>query len=366
MKKYKPIKITQYILKEFSISLLIIISIFLSLIFLTSYVEELFFLKQKNISENIFLKTSILTLMKMPNSFISISPYIFLITGVYFYVRLKRKNELSPLNIAGFSDNFISLLPAIYSFLLGVILITVFTPISSWLLKKYEIKKQQLENYDNIMIVNKTGLWIKEKVNLNTIIIRTDSIEDKNFSKVKNITVYFFENEISLKKIINAEKGIINNQGWDLINVKEIKNNETKKINEYFLHTKINLNELKNFFKNSSSYSIWNLLSTLNEIKEIGYYNQDILITFNKYLSLPIIFFCMIIFSTIFTLKNSKNYNNFIYSFLGIVFGILIHFLSDLSIAMGKSGSIPLVLSVWLPVIVLINISFYRLIKNNK
>ena len=73
--------------------------------------------------------------------------------------------------------------------------------------------------------------------------------------------------------------------------------------------------------------------------------------------------FAMIILSTFFTLKTGYQFNNFIYAFIGVLIGIIIYFLGDLSIAVGKSGKIPLSLSVWFPVILIITLSFFSLTK---
>ena len=65
---------------------------------------------------------------------------------------------------------------------------------------------------------------------------------------------------------------------------------------------------------------------------------------------------------------NSINlkYNNFVYAFFGIIAGILIYFLLDLSIAIGKSGKIPLEMSIWVPILSIFAISILDLLKNNE
>ena len=57
--------------------------------------------------------------------------------------------------------------------------------------------------------------------------------------------------------------------------------------------------------------------------------------------------------------------DNYYWILLGVAVGILIYFLSDLSIALGKNGKIPLVLSVWMPVILIITLTFYSLLRND-
>jgi len=149
-----------------------------------------------------------------------------------------------------------------------------------------------------------------------------------------------------------------------LYNVKITSENFIKNFDNYKFKSSINLRELKNYFANSDIYSIWSINDQLRELRQRGYYGQELIIKFNKYLSLPFLLFCMIIISTIFTIKINYNLNNFVYIFFGVLSGILVYFLSDLSIALGKSGKIPIILSVWMPIILLMIYSIYSLLRN--
>lgn len=366
MKKYSANKLIIYLIKEFTLSLVIMFGVFISLIFLTSFVDELIFLKQIKNLDNIFLKTLFLTSLKSPGLLINLSPFIFLFSGILFFVKFKKNNELSSLNLLGFSDNFITLIPSTYSFFLGLFLIFFLSPISSYLIKHYEITKQRLSNNDSLIILSNTGIWIKEVKDSNTHIIRADKIDSDNFSKLNNATIYIMKNKIKVSQILMAKKIDIEEEKWTLHNVKEISENKVTNIKKMNYYSEINLNELKTFFTNSNIFSVWNLLSELKKIKQRGYYGQEIVITFNKYISLPIMLFCMVVISTIFTLKTNTEHNYFIYSFYGVSVGIFVYFLSDLSIALGKTGRVPLALSVWMPIILLIGIVYYRLKKNNE
>ena len=365
-KRYTPKTLINYLIKEFSLSLFIFFSIFLSLIILSSYIEEIFFFREKQISGNLFIKTFILSLIKTPTLIINMSPFIFLFSGIFFYVKLLRSNEITPLSLSGFSKNFVIIIPAIYAFLLGFFIILFLTPISSSLSRYYETVKQNYSGNDNLLVMSNTGLWVKEKKNKETIIIRADKIIDQDFKNLKNITIYKFSNDGDLQKRIDAKKAEVQSGYWALNDVKILDQNNTNKIEKKLsFETNISLNNLRNFFSNSDTLSIWNINDEIKQIKERGYYGQELIITFNKYLSLPFLLASMVILATFFTIKNGYQFNNFIYAFFGVMTGIFIYFLSDLSIAIGKSGKIPLIMSVWIPVLLIMILSIYGIIKEN-
>lgn len=362
-KRYTPKKIIQYLIKEFSLSLTIFFFIFVSLIILSTYVEEIIFFREKVTSGNFFLKTFILSLIKTPTLIINISPFIFLFSGIFFFVKLLRSNEITPLSLSGFSKNFITIIPACFSFFCGLIIILILTPVSSELSKYYETVKQKYTNNDNLIIMSNTGLWLKEKNNNKIFIIRSDKISNQIFNELSNVTIYEFDDNYNFKMRIDSKKVKITEKKWTIFNSREI-TQKGKSINSIKnFNTSIELNSLKNFFSNANTFSIWNIQDELGKIRERGYYGQDIIITLNKYLSLPFLLFSMIILATFFTIKIGYQFNNFIYAFFGILSGIVVYFLSDLSIAIGKSGKIPLILSVWVPVIIILLLSIYNLIN---
>lgn len=339
--------------------------IFLSLVILSTFVEEIIFFREKNLSDSFFIKTFILSLIKTPTLIINISPFIFLFSAIFFFVKLMRSNEITPLSLSGFSKNFVTLVPAIFSFISGLLIILILTPISSELSKYYETVKQKYTNNDNLIIMSNTGLWVKEKNNDSIYIIRADRILDQSFNKLSNTTIYKFDKNYNLVERIDANKVIIKKKNWEIYEAKKITLNQRLLIEKTNFNTTINLSNLKNFFSNANIFSIWNINNELDKIRNRGYFGQDLIITLNKYLSLPFLLFSMIILATFFTLKIGFKFNNFIYAFFGVLAGIIVYFLSDLSIALGKSGKIPLILSVWVPVIMILLLSFFNLLKQD-
>jgi len=364
-KRFVPKTLTKYLIKEFSFLLLIFFLIFSALIVLSTYVEEIIFFKNKEIIDNFFLEILIFSLIKSPTLILNFSPFIFLFTGILFYVKFIKNNEITSMSLSGLSKNLITLIPAIYSFILGVLIIIIFTPITAELTKYYETIKKRYSDNDNLIIMSDTGLWIKEKKNNDIYIIRADKIKKDNFSTLNNLSIFIFENK-NFKERIDGESAKISNNTWIVTNAKVLFNSKYKKIEKYKYQSKIDWVKLEGFFNNPDIYSIWNILNELNEIRERGYFGQELIIKLNKYLSLPFLLFSMIVLSTVFTINADVKHSNFKYSFFAIFSGIIIYFMSDLSIAIGKSDKIPLVLSVWVPVILIMIFSTYSLLKNNE
>jgi lipopolysaccharide export system permease protein len=76
--------------------------------------------------------------------------------------------------------------------------------------------------------------------------------------------------------------------------------------------------------------------------------------------------FGMILLSTIFTIGINRDYNTMMYLFFGLVLGFLLYFLNDLSIAVGLANKVPLAVSVWSPIMIIVFLSTINLLKINE
>ena len=376
MKKYLPTTLIKYLSYEFIKCLLTVFAVFLSISLLTNFVEELIFFKEKQI-ENFLINIIILTIVKTLNTLLESSIFIFLFGGIFFFVKFLKNNELNSIKLSGISNLLSILTPAFLSLFIGIFIIFALTPISAEGIKFYEKYKRNYSQNDNLIVINDSGLWFMEKNKDDYKIIRADKIVDNDFSKFYNSTIYTLDQNFNFIKRYDSKLIFINKKEWILENTKILSmvnnnnnnNNNKENTNEekdYTLKTSIDINELKNLFTNANTISFWEILNNIKKLNERGYSGDELKIKFHKYLSLPIYLFSMIILATVFTLNIRKNYSNFIYIFFGIILGIVIYFLNDLSIALGISGKMPLSLSVWIPIFLILVISTLNLIKINE
>jgi len=342
--------------------------VFLSISLLTNFVEEIIFFKEKNM-DDIFLTIATLTIFKTFNTLIEVSIFIFLFSGIFFFVKFSKNNEINTIKLSGISNLLVILTPAFFSFFFGIFIVLALTPISSEGIKFYEKNKRSYSQNDNLIVINDSGLWFMEKLKYKYKIIRADKIVDNDFSKLYNSTIYEMDNDFNFLKRYDSKLIFINKKNWVLENtvvLENINNKKDKTEKDIKINSTIEINELKNLFTNANTISFWNMLSNIEKINQRGYSGDELKIKFHKYLSLPFYLFSMIILSTLFTLNIKKNYSNFIYIFFGIVLGIIVYFLNDLSIALGVSGKMQLSLSVWIPIFVIIIISTLNLISINE
>ena len=367
-----PKLIIKYLTREFFKSLFVIFLVFLSLSLLINFVEELIFFKDKKL-DSFMLTIIYLTICKTPNTIVELLVFIFLFSGILFFVKFIKNNEINTLKLSGLTNAFVVLTPATISFLIGIFIIFIFSMFSAAALNYYEKTKRLYSQNENLIVINSSGLWFMESSKDGYNIIKADKISNNDFSKLNNTTIYSMDINFNFKKRYDTKSVDINNKNWMLneISILEFdekikENRQLKDLTNMELISSIDINDLKNYFTNANTVSFFNILENIKNLNQRGYSADELIIKYHKYLSLPFYLFSMIILSTIFTIRIKKDLNNFLYIFFGIVLGIIIYFLNDLSIAIGMANKMPLKLSVWMPVLLILFLCSINLIKINE
>ena len=106
-------------------------------------------------------------------------------------------------------------------------------------------------------------------------------------------------------------------------------------------------------YSNLDTVSFFNLLANMDYLVSKGY--NPMLLTEKKhfYLSLPFFLILMVCLASMFTLNSNKRKQNTYYILLSILLCVIIFYFKNFSAALGTTQKIPIILSVWSPVIIL-------------
>ena len=357
--------INKYIIKEYLKSFLIVVAVMLSIIILINLLDEFNFFKAKKDLK--FITFLLFVALKIPNSLINLMPFIILFGGIVFFLKIYNYNEVISLRVMGYSNIQIILIPALTSFIIGFFLLFFFVPFSSSFLKYYEELKGQYNDAKNLIFINQNGIWIIDKNDKEKNIIRIEKI-DRDFLKIENITIYNYNNNNDFIKRIDAEDGQINKKKWELNKVNIISANKKNKENylkNIIYDSNTDINEIKNIYKNTETSSLFNINKEMLILEDKGYSSIDLRIRYQKLISLPIYLLAMSILSGLMTINLGKTSSYLRYGVYGVVISIIIYFLNDLSITIGKSGIISVDFSVWIPIFLIILINLIGITQVN-
>tara|TARA_Y100000996_G_scaffold388943_1_gene348936 strand:- start:348 stop:1064 length:717 start_codon:yes stop_codon:yes gene_type:complete len=235
--------------------------------------------------------------------------------------------------------------------------------------KYYEkTKSNYARDIDHLVTFNKNGLWIKENINNNdTRIISAVKIEGFN---LHDVTIFQLDQNYKLKSKIISEIVNVENNEWILNKVKILKLNdglfEKQEIEKYKINSIYNLEKITTLFKNFDTLPFLDILINYNRLVDNGYNSKLLNENLNSWLSFPFFLFMMTAIAAVLTMGTLKKSDNIKFIMIGIIICISVFYLKDLSKALGQTDRIPLILSVWSPVIALSFFSFIGVFQINE
>tara|TARA_B100000029_G_scaffold513433_1_gene613028 strand:- start:1079 stop:1783 length:705 start_codon:yes stop_codon:yes gene_type:complete len=214
-----------------------------------------------------------------------------------------------------------------------------------------EFKNKYTKDNKYLAMVNENGLWIKDRLDDQYIIIHSAEIE-KNI--LKNLVISIYDDEFRNKTNIIANKANITNEIWKIENLMLIdsfgKIEELKTLN---FKTNFDYIKINSLFSNLESLNVFELYKQKKDFESVGLNSLEVDIYLNKIYSIP---FSLIIFSLLSSilmlnikLKKSKSFM----IILGILLSVTIYYIYYFFGLLGANNNIPILLAIWLPNLIL-------------
>ena len=352
----------KYIFTSYTSTLLQITLIFTSLILILNIFEEINFFKELDV--NFFLPV-LLTFLNTPSVLYDVFPFIFLISTQFFFIKITEKNELIIFKNFGLNNfqilKFISLITLIF----GLLVVVIFYNLSSkFKFLYFDIKNNFSKDNKYLAVITENGLWIKDEVNNTINIINADKIDGHY---LENVSIVQFDTSFELIQNINSNKVDISSYKWKIKNARISKDNvEINSTEDIEFETHFDLKKINSLFSNLYSLTLWELEKLKKDYKSLGYSTTDINIHKQKIFSYPIYLMIMTIFSGIIMLNIKYNKPKIFNLVFGILLSVLIYYINFFSNLLGQNGKIPVILSIWLPLFILVLLSSIGLIRINE
>ncbi len=354
--------LNKYLIKLFLKKFISISLVFFALIFILSIFDEISFFK--NTDTGVFFPF-FMTILNTPSTIFEIFPFIFLISAQFFFIELINKDELEALKFNGLNNLKIIKILFFSSFLLSLFLIIFFYNFSAKLKFVYlDLKNAYSNDNKYLAVVTENGLWIKDEIDTKIFIINAKRIEG-NYLEVVSISE--FNNEFELINLIMSDRVDISSQNWKILNPKISSNNITKETaGTYYLSTHFDKEKISTLFRNLSSLNISQLMKLNDDYKSLGYSTIEIISHINKLLSFPFYISIMTVLSSIIMLNLKRNRSIVFHVILGILLSVTIYYLYFLFNLFGVNAKIPLLLSIWLPLLILTFFILIGLVRINE
>ena len=336
--------ITYVFLKSF----LNIFFIALGLVIILNLLSELDFFK--NIDIDVYLPIY-LSLLNSPSLIFDMFPFIFLISTQFFFIKFFKNNEIQVFKYSGLKNFSIIKILCTITFTIGMLITIFFYNISSSFKNFYlEIKSNYTSDDKYLAVITNNGLWIKDKIDNNTLIINASKIEP---DFLINTFISVFDENFRIIKNIQSDKVNIKENEWIIYDANIFAENLNTIQDTIKIKSNFNYERIQSLFSYLSSLSILELIELKKNYKLLGYSTVEVDVQINKLISYSFYLTLMTIFASV-IMFNSKNLKNTsIKISIGLFSSVVIYYINNFFYVLGNTERISPALSVWLPILIM-------------
>ena len=352
----------KYLINNFLIKFLNINIIFLSLSIILGILEEISFFKDLEIN---FLYPYFLTLLNTPMTLFEIFPFIFLLSTQFLFYDLFKKDELNLLKKNGLSNLKIIKILFFLAIVIGIFNVGIYYNLASKMKFQYSIIKNNLSN-DNkyLAMVTDSGLWIKDEIDNKILIIKSNYVKGNFLSKT---IINEFNENFELTRVIQSDKIDIKKNNWQIYNPTITIDNIPQKNIEYIvMKTNFNEEKINNLFSNISTLDIFKLFNLKKDFDKLGYSTREILVHLLKLFTIPLFYGILTVLSAIIMMNFSRDKSLLFHIIIGILMSVLIYYMNFIFSSLGNNGKIPIILSIFFPMVIMSFVSIIGLININE
>ena len=225
------------------------------------------------------------------------------------------------------------------------------------------IKNKYSEDNKYLAVITENGLWIKDEIKNKINIINANKV-DNQF--LLDVSITQLDKNFDVLNIILSDKVDISSFEWKINEPVILNNNQEYSLSELVFQSNFDLQKINSLFSNLSSLTVFKLVELRKSYKSLNYSLVDIDSHLYRVISYPIYLTLITIFSSIIMFNIGYQKNTFYKITLGIFLSVIIYYINYFLNILGTNEKIPLILSIFMPLVMLTIINFTSIIKINE
>ena len=226
------------------------------------------------------------------------------------------------------------------------------------------LKNSYAKDNKYLAVITENGIWIKDEVEENINIINAYTFKNKN---LYDVDILQFDKNFNFLSNISSKKILIESRSWT-IEEAQISNSKgrVEHVKNYNIKTNLNYNDVNSLFSNLSSLNIFELNDLRKKYDSINYSSIEVNSAIQKLISFPFYLMVMTVLAATIMLNIKHNKSKIFHLIFGILISVIIYYLSFFFEELGKNEQIPIGISIWVPLILIMLISTTSLIRINE
>lgn len=346
-----PGTLTRYLAMRFFKSLGVILLSVLVTILLIDFIEQL-----RQYSDRSGFTPWLgaqMALMRAPDLFETVLPFIVLFAALATLLNLSRKLELVVARASGVSVWQFLGVPIAIAMVLGVISALVVNPIAT----RFKDRAEQLEAEITRGTSDRAGgTWFRQSGVDGPSILHADKVSNEGLV-LHGVTAFVFDVDGHFREKVTARQAVYGKGLWRLVDT-EINSAEDapRSAEAYLLPTKISGEELTQILVSPDAVSLWSLPAFIEAAEATGLNSDRFRLMFHSLLSRPFFLAAMVAIAATVSLRLFRYGGVGPLVLVGIATGFLLYVAIEIVNDLGGNGIISPVLAAWAPALVALTI----------
>jgi len=291
-----------------------------------------------------------MALLNLPQIAQELGPFAVLFGSMAAFWRLTRSHELVIARAAGVSAWQFMLPALVLAAMVGIIKVTVVTPLSATLLERYErMEAKYIRGEASLAAISKSGLWLRQPEPGGHSVIHAQRVAPREAELYDVIIIRFVDLDRFASRI-DAKKARIAANRFDLEQVWfSVPDRPPVYFDTYQLPTTLTIENLENSIGVPETLSFWRLPGFIHLLEGAGFSAVRYELYFQTLLADPILMCAMVLIAATFSLRPARRGGTLRFVVMGVGTGLFLFIVMRLFSKLAPAENLPVLLAAWAP-----------------
>jgi len=340
--------ISRYIGLQFLVGVGMVFGVVLSLVFVFDVTE---LMRQTSSNEQAgFGLLASMSLLKLPSLTEKAAPFAILFGAMWSFLKLTRSNELVVVRASGVSVWQFMAPPVGLAFSLGLLATMILNPLSATMLARHDdLAARNFSGKSSLLAMSDSGLWLRQVDSTGQSVIHALRSEKQGII-LSDVIIFLYEGSDAFSARIDAARATLKDGAWHLEKAWATGPDRQAIFHDsYTLPTSLTPQQIQESFASPATLSFWDLPAFIDMLETSGFTAVRHRLHLHTLLASPALFMAMVLIAATFSLRHARGGGIGMMILGGVLVGFALFFVSDVTVALGTSGGLPVILAAWAP-----------------
>ena len=297
-----------------------------------------------------------MALLKIPYMSQKLLPFTVLFASMQTFWRMIKSHEIVIARASGVSIWQILTPILVIVFSLGVARALFISPFAAATYARYEVMNTRLFDAENsFMSLSNSGLWLRENEHEGYRYIHAEQISHDG-NQLDHLAIIHMTKDHRFVSRLDAGSATLSPDGWKLQEVwQSLPGKPLSKEEDIIWHTDLSPKKIQESFAPPEAMSFWELAQFIDRLDKSGFSSTKHRIYWQSLVATPFLLMAMVLIAAAFSVRIRLRTGNILGTvILCLIAGFVWYLMSDVILALGTVGHVPIMMAAWMPAIVML------------